>query len=64
MASVTRTIRRGIMFRNMNKQQKLLWKEMHGGVKNPNKKDKAAYLRKQYEAARREQAENKDEKEN
>lgn len=31
MASVTRTIRRKIMFAGMNKQQRLMWSAQHGG---------------------------------
>lgn len=30
MASMTRTIRRGIAFKDMNKQQRLLWNAKHG----------------------------------
>jgi hypothetical protein len=47
MSSVTRTIRRGIMFKNMNKQQKLLWRDAHGGIRNnPKKQEKADALKK------------------
>ncbi|MBR6103348.1 MAG: hypothetical protein IKP95_13045 [Ruminococcus sp.] len=47
MSSVTRTIRRGIMFKNMNKQQKLLWRDAHGGIRNnPKKQEKADVLKK------------------
>lgn len=38
MAGIARTIRRGIMFRNMNKQQKEIWHSMHQGNKSRNAK--------------------------
>ena len=38
MASIERTIRRGMMFKNMNKQQKEIWKATHKGNKNTNRK--------------------------
>lgn len=41
MSSMSRTIRRGMMFRGMNKQQKLMWRALHGGIKDPKKQSKA-----------------------
>ena len=38
MSSMSRTIRRGIMFKNMNKQQKALWKADHKGHKKATQK--------------------------
>ena len=38
MASFARTIRRAMMFRDMNKQQKRLWKATHKGNKSSNAK--------------------------
>ena len=40
MSSISRTIRRGIMFRGMNKQQRQLWRDTHKGNKNVNRKRK------------------------
>lgn len=40
MSSISRSIRRSILFNRMNKQQKLMWKASHGGMGNPNKQRK------------------------
>ncbi|MBR6968498.1 MAG: hypothetical protein IKH78_08190 [Ruminococcus sp.] len=40
MASISRTIRRGIIFRAMNKQQRQQWKIVHGGDKSIYRKRK------------------------
>ena len=43
MSSISRTIRRGMMFKDMNKQQKKLWHSTHkgvGAVKRKNRKRK------------------------
>ena len=61
MSSVSRTIRRGIMFRGMNKQQKMLYRREHGGFKDPGKQDKADWLAKQEVV--KNQSENNNEKE-
>lgn len=34
MSSLTRTIRRKMIFASMNKQQRLIWRTTHGGKNN------------------------------
>ena len=40
MASMTRSIRRSIMFAGMNKQQRLLWTAQHGGKSKQSAREK------------------------
>lgn len=40
MATISRTIRRGIIFRAMNKQQRQLWRDAHKGHRKAAKKKK------------------------
>lgn len=35
MASMQRTIKRSMIFKGMNKQQRLIWVAQHGGKNNP-----------------------------
>ena len=38
MASISRTIRRGIIFKNMNKKQRQMWREMKNQQKKNDRK--------------------------
>lgn len=44
MSSISRSIRRNILFNRMNKQQKLMWKASHGGMRNPNKQNRGTAM--------------------